>query len=137
MKKAFSNCKIIQFFRGNNIVFKKYKSTLVYLLYWGSGTSWYFAGNSQMIFFFSVFYHFKHEYLRSRAYICLSLSSSSDDSDISSNFTHINHLIHHGLSRYSCLHLGSLHPRIFRENNDTLTVAGRPFSCFLQNKGYL
>ena len=54
---------------------------------------------------------FKHEYLRSRAYICLSLSSS--DSHLSSNL--IPFIIFQSLllSRYSCLHLGSLHPRIF------------------------
>ena len=50
---------------------------------------------------------FKHEYLRSRAFICLSLSSPH----------HHHHpdtfLSNHGLSRYSCLHLGSLHPIIF------------------------
>ena len=48
---------------------------------------------------------FKHEYLQSRAFICLSLSSPPSSSSGSN----------HGLSRYSCLHLGSLHPRIFVE----------------------
>ena len=43
---------------------------------------------------------FKHEYLRSRASIRLLLSSPC-------------HLLAiYGLSRYSCLYLGSLHPRI-------------------------
>ena len=47
----------------------------------------------------------KHEYLRSRAYICLSLSSpfSSSPSVIVSQIWL--------LSRYSCCYLGSLHPR--------------------------
>ena len=44
----------------------------------------------------------KHEYLRSRASTCVSLSSPS------------SHLLAiYRLSRYSCLYLGSLHPRIF------------------------
>ena len=44
--------------------------------------------------------NFKHEYLRSRASICLSLSSPC-------------HLLAiYRLSRYTCLYLGSLHPRI-------------------------
>ena len=46
----------------------------------------------------------KHEYLRSRAYICLSLSLTSSSSVISQLWP---------LSRYSCFHLGSLHPRNF------------------------
>ena len=48
----------------------------------------------------------KHEYLRSRAYICLSLSSSSSFSSSSPVVIQI-----WPLSRYSCFHLGSLHPR--------------------------
>ena len=50
----------------------------------------------------------KHEYLRSRAYICLSLSSTS--SPVISQLW--------PLSRYSCFHLGSLHPRNFSKEND-------------------
>ena len=49
-------------------------------------------------------YQTKHEYLRSCAYICLSLSSHHHPDTFLSN---------HGLSRYSCLHFGSLHPRIY------------------------
>ena len=47
------------------------------------------------------FTEIKHEYLRSRAYIC--------------HFHHhpVIFLSNHGLSRYSCLHLGSLYPRVF------------------------
>ena len=46
---------------------------------------------------------FKHEYLRSRASTCVSLSSPAS-----------SHLLAiYWLSRYSCLYLGSLHPRIF------------------------
>ena len=81
---------------------------------------------------------FKHEYIRSRAYICLSLSSSSSSSssDISSNFTyfliHINHLIHLGLSRYSCLHLGSLHPRILKKK-EWIDFFFREFIWFSMN----
>ena len=44
----------------------------------------------------------KHEYLRSRASTCVSLSSPS------------YLLAIYLLSRYSCLYLGSLHPRIFK-----------------------
>ena len=47
----------------------------------------------------------KHEYLRSRAYICLSLSLSS------SSLVMVAQLW--PLSRYSCCYLGSLHPRSF------------------------
>ena len=53
----------------------------------------------------SCLIHFKHEYLRSRASTCVSLSSSSSASSYL--------LAIYRLSRYSCLHLGSLHPRIF------------------------
>ena len=61
-------------------------------------------------FFCCLFTIFKHEYLRSRAYTCLSLSSPSSSSYLLKNFAFLSN---HGLSRYSCLHLGSLHPRIF------------------------
>ena len=47
----------------------------------------------------------KHEYLRSRAYICLSLSSP---------LVMVAQLW--PLSRYSCFYLGSLHPRNFVKN---------------------
>ena len=83
---------------------------------------------------------FKHEYIRSRAYICLSLSSSSSSSssDISSNFTyfliHINHLIHLGLSRYSCLHLGSLHPRILKIKQFTKLKISRILVRFVSDR---
>ena len=54
-----------------------------------------------------VFYCFipkvKHEYLRYRAYICLSLSSPFSPSVIISQIW--------PLARYSCCYLGSLHPR--------------------------
>ena len=46
--------------------------------------------------------YFKHEYLRSRAYICLSLSSPFSLVIISQIWP---------LSRYSCCYLGSLYPR--------------------------
>ena len=46
----------------------------------------------------------KHEYLRSRAYICLSLSSP---------FSSVTVIQIWPLSRYSCFYLGSLHPRNF------------------------
>ena len=49
----------------------------------------------------------KHEYLRSRAYICLSLSSPFLPSVIVVQIW--------PLSRYSCCYLGSLHPRNFME----------------------
>ena len=55
----------------------------------------------------SLIQQIKHEYLRSRAYICLSLSSSSS-SPSSPVVIQI-----WPLSRYSCFHLGSLHPRNF------------------------
>ena len=54
----------------------------------------------------------KHEYLRSRAYICLSLSSPSP-SHLLKIYAFLSN---YGLSRYSCLHLGSLHPRILWDN---------------------
>ena len=49
--------------------------------------------------------NFKHEYLRSRAYMCLSLSSPFSSSVIVVQMW--------PLSRYSCCYLGSLHPRNF------------------------
>ena len=49
----------------------------------------------------------KHEYLRSRAYICLSLSSPFSSVIASQIWP---------LSRYSCCYLGSLHPRNFQKN---------------------
>ena len=53
----------------------------------------------------TIFAIIKHEYLRSRASTCVSLSSPS------------SHLLAiYTLSRYSCLYLGSLHPRIFTIN---------------------
>ena len=48
----------------------------------------------------------KHEYLRSHAYICLSLSSPFPSVKFSQIWP---------LSRYSCFYLGSLHPRNFRK----------------------
>ena len=48
--------------------------------------------------------YIKHEYLRSRAYICLSLSSPFSPVIVSQIWP---------LSRYSCCYLGSLHPRNF------------------------
>ena len=59
---------------------------------------------ARIVIFHHVPNNIKHEYLRSLAYICLSLSSPSGYLSIKSN---------HRLSRYSCLHLGSLHPRFF------------------------
>ena len=58
-------------------------------------------------FLILYFFHIKHEYLRSRAYICLSLSSSSS-SPSSPVVIQI-----WPLSRYSCFYLGSLLPRNF------------------------
>ena len=49
-------------------------------------------------------YNIKHEYLISRAYICLSLSSTSSSPVVIQIWP---------LSRYSCFYLGSLHPRNF------------------------
>ena len=49
---------------------------------------------------------FKHEYLRSRAYIRLSLSSPFSSSSVTV-------IQIWPLSRYSCFYLGSLHPRNF------------------------
>ena len=54
---------------------------------------------------FGIWY-FKHEYLRSRAYICLSLSSPFSSSSVI-----VSQIC--PLSRYSCCYLGSLHPRNF------------------------
>ena len=53
---------------------------------------------------FAITFFIKHEYLRSRAYICLSLSSPFPLVIISQFWP---------LSRYSCFFLGSLHPRNF------------------------
>ena len=50
--------------------------------------------------------YFKHEYLRSRAYICLSLSSPFSSPPVTV-------IQIWPLSRYSCFYLGSLHPRNF------------------------
>ena len=49
-------------------------------------------GNPDTLYL-SIFDNFKHEYLRSRAYIRLSLSSPSSSSDISSNLTYIEILV--------------------------------------------
>ena len=60
----------------------------------------------------------KHEYLRSRAYIRLSLSSplslsSSHRYSIHAFLDSVIAIQILPLSRYSCFYLGSLHPRIF------------------------
>jgi len=64
--------------------------------------TWLFLNISFKTRLFFIGVNFKHEYLRSRASTCVSLSSPS------------SHLLAiYRLSRYSCLYLGSLHPRIF------------------------
>ena len=54
-----------------------------------------------------TFFQIKHEYLRPRAYICLSLSLTSVISQL------LQFSWFWPLSRYSCCCLGSLHPRNF------------------------
>ena len=79
-----------------------------------------------VITFYSTFPHYviiKHEYLRSRASICLSLSSPpSSSGDLSINSYTFVSFSHSTLSRYSCLHLGSLHPRIFCNQGELFIV---------------
>ena len=53
-----------------------------------------------------MYIQIKHEYLRSRAYICLSLSSPFSSPPVTV-------IQIWPLSRYSCFYLGSLHPRNF------------------------
>ena len=61
---------------------------------------------------FTISMHFKHEYLRSRAYIGMFVTFITII--FGWHFLKIYALLwNHGLSSYSCLHLGSLHPRIF------------------------
>ena len=72
---------------------------------------------------------FKHDYLRSRASICLSLSSpSSPSGDLSINSYTFVSFSHSTLWRYSCLHLGSLHPRILsnKVRNAPIDITNNP-----------
>ena len=59
-----------------------------------------------LIFVFSYIQNVKDEYLRSRAYIRLSLSSPFPSVIVSQHWT---------LSRYLCLYLGSLHSKILKK----------------------
>ena len=78
---------------------------MFFLLMFGfSEQNWWYCCIVRRTPSFQFLIFVKHEYLRSRAYICLSLSSPfSSPSVIVSQIW--------PLSRYSCCYLGSLHPR--------------------------
>ena len=68
--------------------------------------------------------HFKHEYLRSRAYICLSLSSPFSSVMVTQLWA---------LSRYSCVYLGSLHPINFRLDRECVNVNVEKLNRYIWN----